>query len=45
VRIACPLEARADGSVMDLDPAHKEVIIATGAGNTVATYYVPEVFD
>jgi len=45
VRIACPLEARADGSVMDLDPAHKEVIIATGAGNTIATYYVPEVFD
>jgi hypothetical protein len=30
---------------MDLDPAHKEVIIATGAANTVVTYYVPEVFD
>ena len=45
VSIPCPLEARADGGVMDLDPAHKEVIIATGAGNTVSTYYVPEVFD
>jgi hypothetical protein len=43
--IPCPLEERADGGVMDLDPAHKEVIIATAAGNTINTYYVPEVFD
>jgi hypothetical protein len=46
MRIPCPLESRADPSVvMDLDPTHKEVIIATGAGNTVRTYYVPEVFE
>jgi len=43
--IPCPLEDRADGGVMDLDPAHKEVIIATAAGNTINTYYVPEAFD
>jgi len=45
LRIPAPLEPRASGGVMDLDPAHKEVIIATAAGNTVITYYVPEVFD
>jgi hypothetical protein len=45
LRIPAPLEARASGGVMDLDPVHKEVIIATAAGNTVITYYVPEVFD
>jgi hypothetical protein len=46
MRIPCPLESRADPSVvMDLDPAHKEVIIATAAGNTVVTYYIPEVFE
>ena len=28
-----------------LDPLHKEVIIATAAGNTVVTFSVPEVFD
>jgi len=43
--IPCSLEDRADGGVMDLDPAHKEVIIATAAGNTINTYYVPEAFD
>jgi hypothetical protein len=45
LRIPAPLEARASGGVMDLDPVHKEVIIATAAGNTIITYYVPEVFD
>jgi hypothetical protein len=45
LRIPAPLEPRASGGVMDLDPVHKEVIIATAAGNTVITYYVPEVFD
>jgi len=45
MRIPAPLEPRASGGVMDLDPAHKEVIIATAAGNTIITYYVPEAFD
>ena len=45
ITIPCPLEDRADGGVMDLDPVHKEVIMATAAGNTIVTYYVPEVFD
>jgi hypothetical protein len=45
ITIPCPLEDRADGGVMDLDPAHKEVIMATAAGNTIVTYYVPEAFD
>jgi hypothetical protein len=45
LRIPAPLEPRASGGVMDLDPVHKEVIIATAAGNTIVTYYVPEVFD
>ncbi len=43
--IPCPLEDRADGGVMDLDPDHKEVIMATAAGNTIVTYSVPEVFE
>jgi hypothetical protein len=28
-----------------LDPAHKEVIIATGSGNSIMTFSVPEAFD
>ncbi len=28
-----------------LDPLHKEVIIATAAGNSIMTFSVPEVFD
>ena len=45
MRIPCPLEPRASGGVMDLDPVHKEIIIATAAGNTIVTYSVPEAFD
>jgi hypothetical protein len=30
---------------MVLDPLHKEIIIATAAGNTVMTFSVPEVFN
>ena len=30
---------------MVLDPLHKEVIVATAAGNTVETFYVPEAFE
>jgi hypothetical protein len=28
-----------------LDPLHKEVIIATAAGNSIMTFSVPEVYD
>ena len=45
MRIPAPLEPRDSGGVMTLDPVHKEVIIATAAGNTIKTFYVPEVFD
>ena len=45
MRISAPLEPRDSGGVMTLDPGHKEVIIATAAGNTIKTFYVPEVFD
>ena len=45
MRISAPLEPREGGGTMVLDPAHKEVIIATGPGNTIKTFYVPEVFD
>ena len=45
LRFPAPLEPGASGGVMDLDPAHKEVIIATAAGNTILTYYIPEAFD
>ena len=30
---------------LDLDPVHKEVMIPTGNGNTVFTFYWPEIFD
>ena len=33
------------GDGVALDPLHKEVLIATAAGNTVLTFSVPEVFD
>jgi hypothetical protein len=45
MRIPAPLEPRESGGTMTLDPAHKEVIIATGAGNTIKTFYIPEAFD
>ena len=34
-----------DMGMCSSDPVHKEVIIATAAGNTIVTYCVPEVFD
>ncbi len=45
MRIPAPLEPREGGGTMVLDPAHKEVIIATGPGNTVKTFSIPELFD
>ena len=43
IRAVLP-RASADTGIA-LDPAHKEVIIATAAGNTIMTFSVPEVFD
>ena len=45
VRIPCPLGRASNDTGMVLDPVHKEVIIATAAGNTVMTFSVPEVFN
>ena len=45
LRIPAPLEPRATGGTMALDPLHKEVIIATAAANTIVTFSVPEAFD
>ena len=44
-RIPAPLEPRESGSVIALDPAHKEVIVATAAGNTIKTFSIPELFE
>lgn len=44
LKIPAPL-GRMSGDVgLVLDPLHKEVIIATAAGNTVETFYLPEAF-
>jgi hypothetical protein len=45
MRIPAPLEPRESGSVIALDPAHKEVIVATAAGNTIKTFSIPELFE
>ena len=45
IRIPAPLEPREGGGTMTLDPGHKEVVIATAAGNTIKTFYVPELFE
>jgi hypothetical protein len=44
-RIPTPLGPRAAQTGIVLDPLHKEAIIATGAGNEIRTFYVPEIFD
>ena len=44
LKIPAPL-GRMSGDVgLVLDPLHKEVIVASAAGNTVETFYVPEAF-
>jgi hypothetical protein len=43
IRAVLP-RASADTGIA-LDPVHKEVIIATAAGNTIMTFLVPEIFD
>jgi hypothetical protein len=45
LKILAPLGPRAAQTGIVLDPAHKEVIIGTGAGNQVRTFSVPELFD
>jgi DNA-binding beta-propeller fold protein YncE len=36
---------RMAGTGIALDPAHKEVIASTGAGNTIFTFSIPEAFE
>ena len=45
MRIPAPLGRQSADIGITLDPLHKEVIIATAAGNAIMTFYVPEVFD
>ena len=45
MRIPAPLEPRATNGGIALDPLHKEVILATAAGNTIVTFSVPEAFE
>ena len=44
LRIPARLGRNSADTGIALDPAHKEVIIATAAGNTIMTFSVPEVF-
>jgi len=45
VKIPAPLGRQSGDIGIVLDPLHKEVIIASAAGNTVMTFSVPEVFE
>ena len=45
LKIPAPLGRASADTGIALDPAHKEVIIATAAGNTIMTYSVPKVFE
>jgi 6-phosphogluconolactonase (cycloisomerase 2 family) len=45
IKIDAPLGRYAGSSGIVLDPLHKEVIIATAAGNSILTFSVPEVFE
>jgi hypothetical protein len=45
VKIPAPLGRQSGDIGIVLDPLHKEVIIATAAGNAVMTFSVPEAFD
>jgi hypothetical protein len=45
LRIAAPLGRQSGDIGLVLDPLHKEVIIATAAGNTIETFSIPEAFD
>jgi len=45
LKIPAPLGRQSGDIGIVLDPLHKEVIIATAAGNNIMTFSVPEVFD
>jgi hypothetical protein len=45
LKIAAPLGKQSADIGMVLDPLHKEVIIATAAGNSIMTFSVPEVYE
>src|SRR5207247_3240458 len=45
IKIPAPLGRQSGDIGIVLDPLHKEVIIASAAGNAVLTFSVPEVFD
>jgi hypothetical protein len=44
-KIPVPMGERASQLGIVLDPAHQEVLVATGEGNQIRTYSVPEVFE
>jgi hypothetical protein len=44
-RIPAPLGPRANQLGIVLDPAHKEIMVATGEGNQIRVFSVPEIFD
>jgi hypothetical protein len=44
-KIVAPLGRQSNDIGMVLDPLHKEVIVASAAGNTIETFYVPEEFE
>ena len=43
-KIPAPLGPRANQLGIALDPAHKEILVATGEGNQIRTFSVPEFF-
>lgn len=45
IKIPAPLGRTAGSIGIVLDPLHKEVIIASAAGNSILTFSVPEAFD
>jgi hypothetical protein len=45
IKIPAPLGRQSNDIGIVLDPLHKEVIVATAAGNTIMTFSVPEAFE
>jgi len=45
IKISAPLGRQSGDIGLVLDPLHKEAIVATAAGNTVETFYLPEAFE
>jgi hypothetical protein len=45
LKIPVPLGERASQLGIALDPVHKEVLVATGEGNQIRTFLIPEIFD